>query len=109
VATTASAAPSGHPAPGSPRAASHPGQPSSAGNPETEYELLRNLSPVEYLDRWWTVEGSWNRPGHDAVVADTQSLKELQELPSGWMLDRVGSPWGSFLAHAPAPASRHAS
>lgn len=41
-------------------------------------------------------------------MADGQPLKELQELPRGWMLDRFGSPWGSFLAPAGAPYSARA-
>ncbi|WP_049578121.1 TNT domain-containing protein [Nocardiopsis sp. SBT366] len=67
------------------------------------YDRLGGLTPVEFLDRWWTVEGSWDYPEHDGfVVVDGQPVKELQELPSGWMLDRFGSPWGSFLAPAGA-------
>lgn len=74
-----------------------------------EYDRLGGLSPVEFLDRWWTVDGSWDYPEHDGfVVADGQPLKELQELPKGWMLDRFGSPRGSFLAPAGAPYSQRA-
>lgn len=73
------------------------------------YDRFGGLSPVEFLDRWWTVDGSWDYPEHDGfVVADGRPLKELQELPEGWMLDRFGSPWGSFLAPAGAPYSQRA-
>ncbi|PWV44947.1 hypothetical protein [Nocardiopsis sp. L17-MgMaSL7] len=58
--------------------------------PDTEYELLDELSPVECLDPSWTIKGTWDQ---GFVVADGQPLKDLQKLPSGWMLDRFAFPW----------------
>ncbi|MGW5878458.1 TNT domain-containing protein [Nocardiopsis terrae] len=73
------------------------------------YDRFGGLSPTEFLERWWAADGSWDYPEHDGfVVSDGRPLKELQELPQGWMLDRFGSPWGSFLAPAGAPYSERA-
>ncbi len=72
------------------------------------YDRFGDLSPAEFLDRWATEDG-WDYPEHDGFVVENGSpLKELQELPEGWMLDRFGSPWGSFLAPAGAPFSERA-
>lgn len=72
------------------------------------YDRFGDLSPAEFLDRWATEDG-WDYPEHDGfVVEDGSPLKELQELPEGWMLDRFGSPWGSFLAPAGAAFSERA-
>ncbi|WP_049570026.1 hypothetical protein, partial [Nocardiopsis sp. SBT366] len=62
-------------------------------SPGTEYELLDELSPVECLDRSWTIKGTWDHRDQGFVVADGQPLKDLQKLPSGWMLDRFAFPW----------------
>ena len=73
-----------------------------------DYDRLGGLSPVKFLDRWATEEG-WDYPEHDGfVVEDGRPLKELQELPEGWMLDRFGSPRGTFLAPAGAPFGERA-
>ena len=72
------------------------------------YDRLGGLTPVDFLDRWST-GGDWDYPEHDGfAVEDGRPLKELQELPQGWMLDRFGSAWGSFLAPAGAPYSERA-
>lgn len=73
-----------------------------------DYERLGALSPVEFLDRWATPQG-WDYPEHMGfVVVDGEPVNELQTLPEGWMLDRFGSPWGTFLAPAGAPYERRA-
>lgn len=72
------------------------------------YDRLGGLSPVEFLDRWATPEG-WDYPDHMGfVVEDGEPLIETRVLSEGWMLDRFGSPRGSFLAPAGAPYPRRA-
>ena len=73
-----------------------------------DYDRLGGLTPVEFLGRWATPEG-WDYPEHMGfVVVDGEPVNELQALPEGGMLDRFGSPWGTFLAPAGAPYERRA-
>ncbi|MEU2942640.1 TNT domain-containing protein [Nocardiopsis alba] len=72
------------------------------------YDRLGGLTPVEFLDRWATEDG-WDYPEHDGfVVEDGKPVQELRKLPEGWMLDRFGSPWGTFLAPAGASYAERA-
>ncbi len=66
------------------------------------YERLGGLSPDAFLDRWAT-PGGWDYPDHMGfVVEDGEPVTELRVLPEGGMLDRFGSPRGTFLAPAGA-------
>ncbi|MDT0331706.1 TNT domain-containing protein [Nocardiopsis lambiniae] len=66
------------------------------------YERLGDLTPEAFLDRWWGPDG-WEYPDHMGFeVVDGEPVTEVMTLPEGWMLDRFGSPWGTFLAPAGA-------
>ncbi|WP_116245938.1 TNT domain-containing protein [Nocardiopsis sp. FIRDI 009] len=78
------------------------------------YEPFGGLSPVEFLDRWWVEDrvdpetgetrSGWDYPEHNGfVVVDGEPVNGLQPLEPGEMLDRFGSPWGTFMAPAGAP------
>ncbi|MCY9785687.1 TNT domain-containing protein [Nocardiopsis sp. EMB25] len=78
------------------------------------YEPLGGLSPVEFLDRWWVEDqvdpetgetwSGWDYPEHNGfVVVDGEPVNELRTLEPGAMLDRFGSPWGTFMAPAGDP------
>ncbi|MFL1380633.1 TNT domain-containing protein [Nocardiopsis protaetiae] len=72
------------------------------------YDRLGGLTPAGFLDRWWGPDG-WEYPDHMGFeVVDGEPVTETAVLPEGWMLDRFGSPWGTFLAPAGAPYARRA-
>ena len=72
------------------------------------YERFGGLTPAEFLDRWWGPEG-WKYPDHLGFeVVDGEPATVSGTLPEGRMLDRFGSPWGTFLAPAGAPYSQRA-
>ncbi|RKS05490.1 uncharacterized protein DUF4237 [Nocardiopsis sp. Huas11] len=83
------------------------------------YEPFGGLWPVEFLDAWY-LEGQvdadtgqtwsgWNYPEHDGfVVVDGEPVNERRTLEPGTMLDRFGSPRGTFLAPAGAPFAERA-
>ncbi|WP_017620908.1 TNT domain-containing protein, partial [Nocardiopsis gilva] len=77
------------------------------------YQRLGRLSPTEFLDRHREAytdprtgedKESWIYPGRKgfAVVGGEVQSYEV-EVAAGVMLDRFGSPWGSFLAPAGTP------
>ncbi|CAM3762531.1 TNT domain-containing protein [Nocardiopsis rhodophaea] len=77
------------------------------------YQRLGGLSPTEFLNRYrrtstdprtGEAEESWIYPAHQGfatVGGVVQSWKV--DVAAGTMLDRFGSPWGSFLAPAGTP------
>ncbi|MGW9347262.1 TNT domain-containing protein [Nocardiopsis flavescens] len=84
-----------------------PGQGPVAGLLEG-YDRLGGLTPAGFLDRWWGPQG-WEYPDHMGFeVVDGEPVTETTVLPEGWMLDRFGSPWGTFLAPAGAPYTQRA-
>ncbi|WP_053615744.1 TNT domain-containing protein [Nocardiopsis sp. NRRL B-16309] len=83
------------------------------------YEPFGGLWPVEFLDEWYLEDqvdpdtgqtwSGWNYPEHDGfVVVDGEPVNELRALEPGTMLDRFGSPRGTFLAPAGAPFAERA-
>ncbi|MGW8530421.1 MULTISPECIES: TNT domain-containing protein [Nocardiopsidaceae] len=72
------------------------------------YDRFGDLTPTEFLDRWATPQG-WDYPDHMGfVVVDGEPVNGLRRLREGRMLDRFGSPRGTFLAPAGAPYERRA-
>ena len=83
------------------------------------YEPFGGLWPVEFLDEWYLEDqvdpdtgqtwSGWNYPEHDGfVVVGGEPVNELRRLEPGTMLDRFGSPRGTFLAPAGAPFAERA-
>lgn len=74
-----------------------------------DYEPFGELSPREFLETWRTADDTWDYPEHDGfVVEDGEPVTELVDLEEGDLLDRFGSPYGTFLAPAGAPFEERA-
>lgn len=72
------------------------------------YDRLGGLTPAGFVDRWWGPDG-WEYPDHMGFeVVDGEPVTETAVLAEGRMLDRFGSPRGTFLAPAGAPYARRA-
>ncbi|WP_028647429.1 TNT domain-containing protein [Nocardiopsis sp. CNT312] len=83
------------------------------------YERFGGLTPAAFLDRWYledqvdpatgdTFDG-WDYPEHNGfAVQDGEPVSGLRVLGSGELLDRFGSPRGTFLAPAGAPYAERA-
>jgi hypothetical protein len=83
------------------------------------YEPFGGLWPVEFLDAWYVADqvdpdtgqswSGWNYPEHDGfVVENGEPVDERRSLEPGTLLDRFGSPRGTFMAPAGAPFSARA-
>ncbi|WP_017539073.1 TNT domain-containing protein [Nocardiopsis halophila] len=78
-----------------------------------DYDRLGRLNPVAFLARHWErgvdpdtgePREGWDYPPHEGFeVVDGEPVKEVETLAEGEVLDRFGSPWGSYLAPAGAP------
>ncbi|MBE2999314.1 TNT domain-containing protein [Nocardiopsis sp. HNM0947] len=73
------------------------------------YEPFGSLSPREFLETWRSSGDTWDYPPHDGfAVEDGEPVTEPVDLEEGDLLDRFGSPHGTFLAPAGAPFEERA-
>jgi hypothetical protein len=66
------------------------------------------LCPNVYLSSWWDRVKGWLYPEHDGFAVMHSGGKPVPVmaeliLPVGTLVDRFGSPWGSYLAPAGTP------
>lgn len=73
------------------------------------YEPFGEQSPREFLRTWRTDADTWDHPDHDGfVVEDGEPVTDTVDLEEGDLLDRFGSPYGTYLAPAGAPFEERA-
>ncbi|WP_017608215.1 TNT domain-containing protein [Nocardiopsis xinjiangensis] len=73
------------------------------------YEPFGGQSPRGFLHTWRTDGDTWGYPDHDGfVVEDGTPVTDTVDLEEGELLDRFGSPYGTFLAPAGAPFEERA-